>query len=120
MKVDFRSVTAQIEFVNAATSDPPTFTAPPRNARLTRLLQDYPAPVFSEQLYQSIELMERYSIDLAIDLLRRLDVVDQLDEWRSADELCDMLSFQPRFQVRLKLDFGAPGRDRLHGGSSRR
>jgi SAM-dependent methyltransferase len=87
--------------VNVATSHAPTFTAPPRNARLTRLLKDYPAPVFSEQLYQSIELMERYSIDLAIDLLRRLDVIDQLDEWRSADELCDMLSFQPRFSFAL-------------------
>jgi SAM-dependent methyltransferase len=87
--------------VNAATSDPPKFKAPPRNARLTHLLKDYPAPVFSEQLYQSIELLERYSIDLAIDLLRRLDVVDQLEEWRSADELCDMLSFQPRFRFAL-------------------
>jgi SAM-dependent methyltransferase len=57
--------------------------------------------VFSEQLYQSIELMERYSIDLAIDLLRRLDVIDPLDEWRSADELRDMLSFQPRFRLAL-------------------
>ncbi|HEV8618403.1 MAG TPA: class I SAM-dependent methyltransferase [Candidatus Udaeobacter sp.] len=87
--------------MNAATSDPPTFTAPPRDARLTRLLKGYPAPVFSEQLYQSIELMERYSIDLAIDLLRRLDVIDQLDEWRSANELCDILSFQPRFTLAL-------------------
>jgi SAM-dependent methyltransferase len=101
LKVDFKSVTAQIDFVNAATSDAPTFTAPPRNARLRRLLKDYPAPVFSEQLYQSIELMERYSIDLAIDLLRRLDVIDQLDEWRSADELRNMLSFQPRFSFAL-------------------
>jgi SAM-dependent methyltransferase len=74
---------------------------PPRNPRLTRLLKDYPAPVFSEQLYQSIELMERYSIDLAIDLLRHLNVIDQLDEWRSAGELCDMLSFQPRFSFAL-------------------
>ena len=87
--------------MNAATSDAPPFTAPPRDARLARLLKDYPAPVFSEQLYQSIELMERYSIDLAIDLLRRLDVIDQLDEWRSADELCDVLSFQPRFSFAL-------------------
>jgi SAM-dependent methyltransferase len=101
LKVDFRSAAAQTEFVNAATSDPPTFKAPPRDVRLAHLLKDYPAPVFSEQLYQSIELMERYSIDLAIDLLRRLDVVDQLDEWRSADELCDMLSFQPRFRFAL-------------------
>jgi SAM-dependent methyltransferase len=87
--------------VNVATSDAPTFTVPPGDARLTRLLKDFPPPVFSEQLYQSIELMERYSIDLAIDLLRRLDVMGQLDEWRSVDELCDMLSFQPRFRFAL-------------------
>jgi SAM-dependent methyltransferase len=87
--------------VNVATSDAPTFTVPPRDARLARLLKDYPPSVFSEQLYQSIELMERYSIDLAIDLLRRLDVMDQLDEWRSVDELSDMLSFQPRFRFAL-------------------
>jgi SAM-dependent methyltransferase len=87
--------------VNVATTDAPPFQASPCDARLTRLLKDYPAPVFSEQLYQSIELMERYSIDLAIDLLRRLDVVDQLDEWRSADELCHVLSFQPRFRFAL-------------------
>jgi len=87
--------------VNVATTDAPTFKAPPRDARLTHLLKDYPTPVFSEQLYQSIELMERYSIDLAIDLLRRLDVIDQLDEWRSANELCHTLSFQPRFRFAL-------------------
>jgi SAM-dependent methyltransferase len=87
--------------VNVATSDAPTFTAPPYDARLKRLLKDYPPSVFSEQLYQSIELMERYSIDLAIDLLRRLDVIDRLDEWRSANELCDILSFQPRFSFAL-------------------
>jgi SAM-dependent methyltransferase len=101
LKVDFRSATAQTEFVNAATSDSPKFKAPPRDARLTHLLKDYPAPVLSEQLYQSIELLERYSIDLAIDLLRRLDVVDQLDDWRSGDEVCDILSFQPRFRFAL-------------------
>jgi SAM-dependent methyltransferase len=88
--------------VNAATSDAPTFTVRPRDARLVRLLKDYPASVSGELLYQSIELMERYSIDLAIDLLRRLDVVDQLHEWRSADELHHMFSFQPRFTLSLR------------------
>jgi SAM-dependent methyltransferase len=101
LKVDFRFVAGQTDFVNAATSDGPTFKISARDARLTRLLKDYPAPVSSEQLYQSIELLERYSIELAIDLLRRLDVIDQLGEWRSADELCDMLSFQPRFSFAL-------------------
>jgi SAM-dependent methyltransferase len=82
-------------------SDAPVFTAPQRNPRLENLLKDYPAPVFSETLYQSIELMERYSIDLAIDLLRRLDVIDQLEHWRSAHELCATLCFQPRFSFAL-------------------
>jgi SAM-dependent methyltransferase len=57
--------------------------------------------VFSERLYESIELMERYSIELAIDLLRRLDVIDQLGKWQSAGELCQVLSFQPRFRFAL-------------------
>ena len=84
--------------MNATTADAPLFKAPPR---LAHWLKDYPPPVFSEHLYQSIELMERYSIELAIDLLRRLDLIDQLDEWRSADELCHLLSFQPRFSFAL-------------------
>jgi len=87
--------------VNAATSGTPIFKALPRDARLARWLKDYPPPVFSERLYQSIELMERYSIELAIDLLRRLDVIDQLGEWRSADELCHVRFFQPRFSFAL-------------------
>ena len=45
--------------------------------------------------------MERYSIELAIDLLRRLDVIDRLEVWRSTDELCNLLSFQPRFSSAL-------------------
>ncbi len=87
--------------MNAATSGTPIFKALPRDARLARWLKDYPPPVFSERLYQSIELMERYSIDLAIDLLRRLNVIDQLGEWRSADEVCHVLSFQARFSFAL-------------------
>jgi SAM-dependent methyltransferase len=68
---------------------------------LAHWLKDYPPSLFSERLYQSIELMERYSIDLAIDLLRRLGVTDQLGEWRSPGELCHVLSFQPRFSSAL-------------------
>jgi SAM-dependent methyltransferase len=87
--------------VNAATSDAPAFEVSPHDTRLAEWLKDYPPRVFNEHLYQSVELMERYSIELAIDLLRRLDVIDQLDEWRSADDLCHMLSFQPRFRFAL-------------------
>jgi len=68
---------------------------------LAHWLKGYPPSVFSERLYRSIELMERYSIDLAIDLLRRLDLMDQLGEWRSANELCQVLSFQQGFRFAL-------------------
>ena len=46
--------------------------------------------------------MERYSIELAIDLSRQLNLIDQLNEWRSVDELCSLLSFQPRFKIALR------------------
>ena len=70
--------------------------------RLDEWLKDYPASVFSDSLYQSVELMERYSIALAIESLERLNVLDNLTEWRSADELCRALSFQPRFGFALQ------------------
>ena len=41
--------------------------------------------------------MERYSIDLAIDLLGRLNVLERLNQSRSARDLCQTLSFQTRF-----------------------
>jgi len=91
----------QADLVNAASSRAPTFKARPSDPRLAHWLKGYPPSVFSEPLYQSIELMERYSIDLAIDLLRRLDVMEQLGAWRSANELCQVLSFQPGFSFAL-------------------
>jgi len=88
--------------VDAVSSQPPEFKAPPRNPHLAHLLSTYPSSVFSERLYQSIELLERYSIDLAVDLLRRLNVMDQLSQWRSVNELSKALSFQPRFRLALR------------------
>jgi SAM-dependent methyltransferase len=64
---------------------------------LADCLKNYPPSLFSESLYRSIELMERYSIDLAIELLHQLDLIDKLANWRSANELCQVLGFQPRF-----------------------
>jgi len=83
--------------VSEASSQAPAFNPRPHDPRLADCLKDYPPPLFSERLYRSIELMERYSIDLAIDLLRRLDMIGELGEWRSAHELCHVLCFQPRF-----------------------
>ena len=87
--------------MNAPLSDAPTFTVQPSDPRLAEYLKKYPPAVFSERLYQSIELLERYSVDVAIDLAGRLNVTDQLSQWRSLDELSRLLSFQPSFEFAL-------------------
>ena len=88
--------------MNELSSAPPAFEIPASDPRLAQWLHEFPAAVFSERRYQSIELMERYSIELAVDLSRRLNLIDQLNEWRSVDELCGLLSFQPRFKFALR------------------
>jgi len=88
--------------VNALSFDAHKFETRPSDPRLAQCLQQFPPAVFSERLYQSIELMERYSIELAVDLSRQLNLVDQLGGWRSVDELCEALSFQPRFKFALR------------------
>ena len=88
--------------MNALLSDAHKFETQRSDPRLAQWLQQFPPTVFSERLYQSIELMERYSIELAVDLSRQLNLSDQLGEWRSTDELCRLLSFQPRFKFALR------------------
>jgi SAM-dependent methyltransferase len=89
------------DFVNAPLSDPPPFKVQSSDPRLAEYLKEYPPPVFSERLYQSIELLERYSVDMAIDLARQLNVIDHLSQWRSLDDLCRLLSFQSSFKFAL-------------------
>src|SRR5437764_4659965 len=86
---------------DAALPEPPVFDPQPLDPRLAQWLKGYPPLLLSERLHRSIELMERYSIDLAIDLLGQMDVIDQLGECRSAKTLCQALSFQPRFSSTL-------------------
>ena len=88
--------------MNAAAFDAQKFETGRSDPRLAAYLKEFPPPIFSERLYQSIELMERYSIELAVDLLGRLNVVEQLREWRSVDELCALLRFQPPFRIALE------------------
>ena len=88
--------------MNAAAFDAHKFETGQSDPRLAECLREFPPSIFSERLYQSIELMERYSTELAVDLLGRLNVVEQLREWRSADELCALLRFQPRFKLALQ------------------
>jgi SAM-dependent methyltransferase len=88
-------------FVNAPLSDAQTFKVQPSDPRLAEYLEKYPQPVFSERLYQSIELLERYSVEMAIDLARHLNLINHLSQWRSVDDLCSHLSFQPSFKFAL-------------------
>ena len=88
--------------MNAPFPDAQTFKVGPSDPRLAEYLKEYPPPVLSERLYQSIELLERYSVEIAIDLARRLNVIDHLSEWRSVDDLCRRLSFQPSFKFALQ------------------
>jgi SAM-dependent methyltransferase len=74
----------------------------PSDPRLAEYLEKYPQPVFSERLYQSIELLERYSVEMAIDLARHLNLINHLSQWRSVDDLCSHLSFQPSFKFALR------------------
>jgi SAM-dependent methyltransferase len=88
--------------MNAPLLDAPKFETGRSDPRLAECLKEFPPAIFSERLYQSIEVMERYSIELAVDLLGRLNLVEQLGAWRSPDELCELLGFQPRFKVALQ------------------
>src|SRR6266542_2619948 len=55
------------DFVNAPISDAQTFKVQPSDPRLAEYLKDYPPPVFSERLYQSIELLERDCVEARTD-----------------------------------------------------
>src|SRR5215470_3657151 len=88
--------------VNAAGFDAPKFDIGPSDPRLADYLKEFPSAIFSERLYQSIELMERYSIDVAVNLLGQLNLVEHLGRWRSVDELCRLRGFQPRFRFALQ------------------
>lgn len=87
--------------MNAPLSDAQMFKVQQSDPRLAEYLKDYPPAVFSERLYQSIELMERYSVEMAVDLAFRLNVIDRLSQWQSVDDLTRLLSFQPSFKFAL-------------------
>src|SRR5207249_4062355 len=87
--------------MNAPLLDAPKFETGRSDPRMAACLKEFPPAIFSERLYQSIELMERYSIEVAVELLGQLKLTEQLGAWRSADELCGLLRFQPRFRIAL-------------------
>lgn len=81
--------------------DPADFRPGSLDSRVMALLADYPAELFNEQLHHSIELLERYSLDLAVGILNRLEIPPQLDTWRAPAELIRRLRFAPQFGTAL-------------------
>ncbi|MGI9047415.1 MAG: class I SAM-dependent methyltransferase [Burkholderiales bacterium] len=73
------------------------FTPRPLDARMVELLAGYPPEACSEKLHYSIELIARYTEELAVDILQRLGAARELDNWRSGDELNRALAFEPQF-----------------------
>src|SRR5262245_52843713 len=92
--------------MNAPLLDRPKFENGRSDPRLAECLKEFPPAIFSERLYQSMELIERYSIELAVDLLGQLNVAEQLGSWRSANELCGILGLQQRFRLALQWILG--------------
>src|SRR5215471_10002594 len=87
--------------MNPPLPDAQPFKLQPSDPRLAEYLKDYPAPVFNERLHQSIEVMERYSVEIALDLARQLNVIQDLGQWQSVDDLCRLRSFRSSFKFAL-------------------
>ncbi len=65
------------------------FRPPPRDVSADALLGEIPADLFSERLYLSCELVDRYALDWAIELAGRLDLVAALRAGTSCAELAE-------------------------------
>lgn len=69
--------------------------------RMKMLLANYPPALFPVGLYRSIELLERYSQDLAIGLLDQLDVPARLKTWQTVGALIQRLGYTAQFATPL-------------------
>lgn len=69
--------------------------------QLAEWLAEYPAGLFDDKLYRGIELMDRYCLDLAIQLLHRLGVMEPLQRWHSPSTLCKELALSADFSPLL-------------------
>lgn len=71
------------------------FAPPPRDRSADALLGEIPCDLFSEGLYLSCELVDRYALDWAIELVDRLGLADPLATGTTLDELMTARSFVP-------------------------
>lgn len=88
--------------MHLATADALKFELKPRDPRLAGWLSEFPSDIFGDRLYQSIELMERYSIALAGALLCEVGVVGKITDYQTVEQLCAALGFKPQFSSALR------------------
>lgn len=69
--------------------------------RLAELLAGFPAEVFSARLYRSCELIDRYSVELAVGLTHQLDIAPHLESAQRLEQLEHALGFAPGFRPAL-------------------
>ena len=80
----------------------PVFAPAALDPRVSSLLAGYPPELFSEKLHFSIELVHRYTLELASGLLGSLGLIPKLGSWCTPEELCRSFSFDPRFRPMLR------------------
>lgn len=69
--------------------------------RLRELLAGYPEDLFSDRFFQSCEVVARYSLEWAVELVQRLEIVAELDRWRSVEDILQARGFVARFATAL-------------------
>src|SRR5437773_9928484 len=81
----------------------PPFVPPPVDPRLYALLAEagFGDALFNPRQHRSCELVEHYVLQLAIDLVTRLELAPLLAEPRSVEELLAARGFVPRFAPAL-------------------
>jgi len=81
----------------------PPFVPPPVDPRLYALLAEagFGDALFNPRQHRSCELVEHYVLQLAIDLVARLELAPLLAEPRSVEELLATRGFVPRFAPAL-------------------
>lgn len=83
--------------LDAKLSETPPFELQSADPRVAPWLADYPPSLFCDRLYQSIEVLDNYSIDLAISIVGQLKLLDELREWRPPHELAQRCGLQSEF-----------------------
>jgi SAM-dependent methyltransferase len=72
-------------------------SVPPLDQRVLTMLGEFPVELFTEQLYLSWELVDRYGQAWAVEVARRLGLADELATPRTVGDLLARRGFEPSF-----------------------